>query len=135
MALDVPVVRQGIKQLLTIALGTEVQIATAPDQLTPPCLFIGMPAMEYHKAFQRGLDVMNIPIHAILPRTADQGAVDKADEWISGDGPTAVVNIVNGDKTLSGACQSSVVKTAIPEVWPGSTGELPSYVFDLEVYG
>ena len=135
MALDVPAVREGLRRILENQLGGEIQVATAPDQVTPPCLLIGMPRVTYHQAFRRGLDTSTWPLYALFPRTHDQSAIDASDRWISGGGPESVVTIVNAAKTLGGACDAAMVIDATPDLWPGSTGELPAYRFDIEVYG
>lgn len=135
MALDVGAVRAAMKTTLDTALGTDTQIATAPDQVTPPSLLIGMPAVEYDKQFGRGSDVMRIPIHVILPRMHDQAAVDKADELISGTGGNSIITILYADRTLGGACSTLRVEDALPEFWPGAGGELPSYQLTVEVHG
>jgi hypothetical protein len=135
MALAVSGVRTAMAAALDEALGGDVQVITAADQVTPPCLLIGMPSVEYHRAFKRGLDSMRIPIHGILPRTHDQAAVDQADDWISGEGPRSVLTILELDQTLGGACQALVVRTADPQTWPTGQGDLPSYEWTVEVYG
>jgi hypothetical protein len=128
-------VRAGMAAQLDVAFGTEVQVATAPDQITPPCLLIGMPTIEYHQAFQRGLDKMEIPIFGILPRTHDQAAVDLADLWISGAGPQSVLTLLEQDRTLGGACQTLVVRDAVAEIYTTGAIDLPTYHWTVEVYG
>jgi len=78
---------------------------------------------------------MNIPLFALLHRTHDQSAIDLSDVWISGVGSKSVVEIVNADRSLNGSCQTSQVVDATAEFWPGTTGELPAYNFNLEVWG
>lgn len=135
MALDVSAVRAGLRTLLENRLGGEVQVATAPDQITPPCLLIGMPELEYHKAFKRGLDRMELPVFAIFPRAHDQAATDRSDAWISGEGSESFVTIVGSDKTLGGTCQASQVTGVTSDFSPAAVGELPTYEFNIEVYG
>lgn len=135
MALDVAAVRKGIERTLQDPLGSYVQIATAPDQITPPCLYIGMPTVLFNQSFAKGLDVMNIPIMLLLPRTHDQAAVDQADALISGDGPSSLRHLLQEDQSLRGSCQTCVLNSATPDFYQGATGELPSYSIDLEVYG
>lgn len=135
MALRVSDVRAAMAQVLEVAFGAEVQIATAPDQLTPPCLLIGMPSMSYHGAMARGVDSMELPVYGIMPRVHDQAAVDLADAWISGTGPQSVLTLVEADRSLGGACQTLVVRDALAEIWPSATGDLPAYHWTVEVYG
>lgn len=135
MALNVTAVRAAMAHTLDVALGTEVQVATAPDQLTPPCLLIGLPSVRYHQSFARGLDVMELPIFAVLPRTHDQAAVDLADAWISGTGATSILTLLEADQTLGGACQTLKVAEAVTELWDGPVGQLPAIHWTVEVYG
>lgn len=145
MPLKAGTVRAALAAKLGEALGADVQVATAPDQVTPPCLLIGMPAVTYNASFnartgalvaRQGIDSMLMPIYGILPGVHDQAAVDTADEWISGTGPRSVIEILQGDQTLGGACASLVVPNAEPDRWQESdTGSLPAYRWTVEVYG
>lgn len=137
MAIKMSEIREGIAAALSDVMVADVQIATAPDQLTPPCLFIGMPSIRYHQAMARGLDSMEIPIIGILPRVHDQAAVDQADEWISGTGPRSLLTILHTDPSLGGACQTLVVREAVAELWdlPAGSAQLPAYRWTVEVYG
>jgi hypothetical protein len=135
MALNVTAVRAAMAQRLEVAFGAEVQIATAPDQLTPPCLYLGMPSIHYNQSFARGMDTMDFPIYGILPRTHDQAAVDQADRWVSGTGPESVLTIIQTDQTLGGACQSLAVRDCMAEIWLTGGVDLPDYHWTVEVYG
>lgn len=132
-------IRAAIAHLLETELGAEMQIATAPDQLTPPCLLIGMPDIDYNLAAARGLDQAEFPIYLVLPRTHDQAAVDLADEIISGSGPRSVVEIlqrtVTTEGALDGACQTLTVPRGEATSYLHSTGDFPAYRFTVEVYG
>ncbi len=145
MAIKVGQVRAAMADKLGEVLGADVQVATAPDQVTPPCLLIGMPDVTYNASFnartgalvaRQGIDSMSMPIYGILPGVHDQAAVDAADEWISGTGPRSVVEILQADPTLGGACASLVVRSTDPDRWQESdTGSLPAYRWTVEVYG
>lgn len=135
MAIKMSEIREGMAAALSDVMVADVQIATAPDQLTPPCLLIGMPTIRYHQAMARGLDSMDVPIFGILPRAHDQAAVDQADEWISGTGPRSLLTILEADQSLGGACQTLVVREAVAELWEASNGLLPCYRWTVEVYG
>lgn len=137
MAIRMSEIRAAMAEALTDALLADVQVATAPDQLTPPSLLIGMPTIRYHQAMARGLDSMEIPIFGVLPRVHDQAAVDQADEWISGTGHRSVLTILEADPTLGGACQTLVVREAVAELWdlPSGSAQLPAYRWTVEVYG
>jgi hypothetical protein len=136
MPLNVTNVRAAMANVLDVAYGTQVQIATAPDQITPPCLLIGMPSLEYHGSFtRRGIDGMTLPVYGILPRTHDQAAVDLADRWVSGIGPESLLVVLEADQTLGGACATLVVKSATAELWQSTNGPLPDYHWTVEVHG
>ena len=137
--LQVGRVRTAMAHLFEVALGAEMQIATAPDQLTQPCLLIGMPDIDYNLAAARGLDSAEFPVYLVLPRTHDQAAVDLADEIISGSGPRSVVQILQDTITttgaLGGACQTLAVPRSEATSYLHSTGDCPAYRFTVEVYG
>ncbi len=128
-------VRAAVAHQLEVALGTEVQVATAPDQISPPCLLVGLLAIEYHVSYARGLDVAELPITLILPRVHDQQAVDTADELISGSGPRSVLEILQADQTLGGASQALVVRRADPESYLSGAADLPAYRWTVEIWG
>lgn len=136
MPLQVSAVRQAMAVILEAAFGNEVQVATAPDQITPPALFLGMPTIEYHGSYSRaGIDSMTFPLWGIFPRTHDQTAVDLADEWASGIGDRSILVLLEEDQTLGGACQSLVVRRTDATVWNGSAGDLPAFNWTIEVWG
>jgi hypothetical protein len=136
MPLQVSAVRQAMARILEAAFGAEVQVATAPDQITPPALFLGMPTITYHGSSSRaGIDFMEFPIWGIFPRTHDQTAVDLADEWASGIGDRSLLVLLEEDQTLGGACQTLVVRRTNAEVWNGSQGDLPAFHWTVEVWG
>lgn len=135
MALRISAVRAAMAHVLDVAMGTEIQIATSPDQINPPCLYIGMPDVEYHQAHRRGLDSMELPIFGVLPRINDVGAVELADGWMSGTGPQSVLTILEADPTLGGACQALVTRRAVAEMFPTGGSEMPAIHWTIEVYG
>lgn len=135
MALRVDAVRRALALTFESAFGTSIQIATAPDMIDPLALYIGRPTIRYHEAFARGLDVMDLPVFAILPRIADQAVVDLTDLMISGTGPDSLLVVIEQDRTLDGACQSLVTKAAVSETWLQATVDLPAYHWTVTVYG
>jgi hypothetical protein len=135
MALNITNVRAAMAAQFDVAYGAELQIATAPDNLTPPCLLLGMPDVDYHHAFASGLDMMSFPVYVIHPRTHDQAAVDLLDRMVSGVGPESLIGILEADQRLGGACQTLVAQSAAHEIYPAATGDLPCYHFTIEVYG
>ena len=135
MALAVSAIRQALAQTLETAYGSEVQIATAPDQITPPCIYIGMPSITYHTSSTRaGIDEMELSVWGIMPRISDQAAVDLFDELMSGAGDRSLLTIVEEDQTLGGACQTLLVRSALAELWPGTTA-LPAARWTIGVWG
>lgn len=135
MPLRVSAVRAAMANVLEVAFGTEVQVATAPDQLTPPCLLLAMPTVDYGNSGGREPDSMRIPIHGVVPRIHDQAAVDLVDAWISGSGPRSVVGILQADPTLGGVCLTLEGVDAVPEIYPTAQGDLPSYRWTVQVWG
>lgn len=130
--LDVTAARAAVRQLLTVKLGNEVQVVVGADQLTPPCLLIGMPTITYQGGAQ-GFDQAEWPLFAILPRTHDEAAVERADRWIAREGPESVRAILMEDQTWGGTIAGLFVRTAVAEIYEGPTGQLPDYRWDLEV--
>lgn len=135
MALALSAIRQAMAQTLEAAYGSEVQVATAPDQITPPCLMIGMASVTYHESAQRGVDSCEWSLWAILPRISDQAAVDLADEWASSSGDRSLAVVLEDDQTLGGACQTLVVRSAVMEIWSSAMGDLPAIRWTIGVWG
>jgi hypothetical protein len=135
MAARPSTIRAALHHVLETGFQGQVQVATAPDQLTPPCLLVGQPTVRYHQNFGGGLGRTEWPIWGIMPRTADQSAVDQLDDWLAEDGPLSVQAMIERDQSLGGACQTLVVREAVPEMYPTASGEMPSYRWEVEVYG
>jgi hypothetical protein len=129
----------GIRQAASIVLQNaypDVQIATAPDQINPPSLYIGMPSVQYNVASQGGLDVASWPIVLVLLRTPDQGTMDFYDELAAGTGDRSLRSVLQEDQTLGGACQTLAVRAVQATEWnTGTGGQLPSATWEVEVYG
>jgi hypothetical protein len=123
---SVATIRTGFASALA-TLGTNV--ATAPDALTPPCLLVGMPRIQYHQSYG-GLTMQEWTIYAVVPRIADQAAVDKLDAWAD---VTGVLAALNADRTLGGACATLVVREAVPETISTAQGVLPCLRYLIEV--
>jgi hypothetical protein len=104
-------------------------VATAPDAISPPCLLVGMPTVDYHQA-QGGMTHCTWPVFAILPRAHDQAAVDQFDIWLNVGSVRGALEL---DVTLGGAVQNIVVTDATPQVYAGPNGDLPCYRFDCQL--
>lgn len=134
MALDFTAARAAAKSLLEAALGAEVQVVVSPDQITPPCLLIGMPTVNYQAGAQ-SIDQADWPVYAVLPRIHDEAAVERSDRWISRDGTESVRRILMEDQSWVGTIAGVFVRSAVAEVGEGSGAQLPEYRWDLEVHG
>ena len=133
MAINCTAVRAGLKAALN---GLGMQVATAPDQITPPCLLLGMPSLDYHESNSNAVDTADWPVWHILPRASDQAAVDGIDARTSNiAGGSSVIRAIEADRTLAGACATLVVHTATPELYPGTTGDLPATRYEIKIWG
>ena len=104
MAIDCAAVRLGLANVLS-TLG--VQVATSPDQITPPCILIGMPALEYHESNSNAVDVAYWPVWHIVPRAHDRAAVDEIDRRTSNTAAGfSVIRAIEADRTLGGLCKT-----------------------------
>lgn len=112
-----------------------VPIALAPDQMTPPCVMIGMPSIQYNMAFAQGLDVAEWPVYVVAPRIHDQAAVDQLDAWVASTGAASVRALIQASQTLGGSAQANVVHEAKAQTMSTPGGELPCYLFRVEVWG
>lgn len=121
--------RAALVRILEAELGTNTQVVVAPDQVTPPCLLIGMPTIDYGTT-GGGLMELVWPLFAILPRAHDVAAVAQADAWVAPDG---VRRIVMADQSWAGTISAVFIRSAVAELYDGPTGQLPQYRWDMEV--
>jgi hypothetical protein len=93
-----------IRQALAKNLGTIPGLRTAaevPDLPNPPIAIVGLRAVTYDGAFDKGLTNYNFAVTVIVGRAAEREAQRRLDAYIS-TGSSSVKYAVESDKTLGG---------------------------------
>jgi len=127
-------IREALRHTLDVGLGGQVQIIDPLTNPQPPCLVLGQPQVEYHRAMQRGLGAVEWPIWALFPSTHDLAPVDAADELQATDGERSIRRILEEDRSLGGVVQTLQVVRSLPELYPYSPAALLSVRWDVEVF-
>lgn len=94
-----------------------------PDSLPTAAFYVGEMDVEYDVAFRsrvitgpgpqrRGTDQATITCRVLVARTTDKYAVRKMRTYMSGSGPTSIIQAIANDPTLGGTVHSSTIKRA-----------------------
>jgi hypothetical protein len=127
-------IRDGIATNLTTITGLRTT-ETVPDNPQPPVAIIQPNAIEYDRAFQRGLDQYNFTVTVIVGRASERQAQRLLDLYCAGTGSSSVKTAIESNRTLSGVIQDLRV-TAMRNYGTISLGD-QTYLaaeFDLIVY-
>lgn len=104
------------------------RIITPSAQILP-----GNPIAEYHQTMGNGLNLFRFTVLVCVQRFETVQALDRLDDYIFGS--ESITALVEGDETLGGAVQTSVV-TRCSNLGMVQSGE-DAYLgaeFDVEVY-
>lgn len=91
-----------------------------PDALPSVAFYVGEIDVEFDVTFRRrggaanrrGTDQGMVTCRVLVAKSDDKHALRKLRTYMSGSGPTSLVQALSEDKTLGGVCDSSAVKTA-----------------------
>ena len=132
---DYSAIRDGLKARLETS-SVFIQVAdTAPDTVSPPAAIVlpGSPVVEYHEAFGNGLERFTFTILVVVQFFSMSAQQDVIDAMVSGS--SSVRALIEGDRTLGGACADCEVTSATGygEVSINDT-EYMGIEFDVGVY-
>jgi hypothetical protein len=106
-------IRAGLATALA-GLPSDLKLAIyerVPDKVDPPCAIIGLPeSVTYHQAFRTPKARYSIPVRVMLPRGDGDDAQRRLDTMIAASGSGSVLEVLEADGTLGGACETLIVK-------------------------
>lgn len=83
--------------------------ATLPDLVNPPFALIVPAGVNYHRAFNDGLNEYNFTVTLVVGRASERNAQNALDAYCSATGASSIRRAVESDKTLGGVAYAAVV--------------------------
>lgn len=111
-------IRQGLDTRLAVIPDLR-HSAFAPGQINEPHAFVipAEPAITFDETMGRGADLLHFNIVLLVSKAMDRNAQELLDPYLSGSGPMSVKAAVEGDQTLGGVADWTVV-TGVPFYGP-----------------
>lgn len=87
-----------------------------PDSLPNLAMYVGEIDVDVNVTFgsrspiRRGTDQAEITLRILIARSTDKEALRKVRAYMSGSGPSALIQAIQADQTLGGTVDSSIVK-------------------------
>ncbi len=128
----------GVKTGIQTALDTIAGLRcfdNVPDALAPPAAVVEPIEVDFHSAMGTALTTYRAYILVIVGRMSERAAQDKLDSYLATTGAGSIKAALEVDKTLGGACSSSIVTTATPRSVTVSGVEMLAYRYEMEIYG
>ena len=98
-------IRDGLKTRLATISGLRAY-DTMPDNPSPPFAVVVPGPINYDVAMARGLDEQEFDILVVVSRVHERIGQDLLDGYCDRSGPTSIKAAIEGDRTLSGACDT-----------------------------
>jgi hypothetical protein len=108
MAATIAQVMQGIEARLATIEGLRTKDVT-PDQISPPCAFVGVPPMDYRLTMGRASYLIKPTITVLVSAAWDRVGQLKLAGYANPTGSTSVIAAIEGDRTLGGIADDCVV--------------------------
>jgi hypothetical protein len=80
-----------------------------PDNVNPPYAIVTPTSVDYHKAFNNGLNTYNFTITVVVGRASERSAQNTLDAYCSPTGTQSIKGAVESDRTLDGTAYSLIV--------------------------
>lgn len=107
-----------------VAAGLEARAETTginalryvPDDLPNKAFYVGEMDIQVNQTFgsrtgtRRGTDQGTITCRVLVARSTDKHAIEKMRDYMAGSGPESLVQAIQADRTLGGACDDSAVR-------------------------
>ena len=127
-----------------VAAGLSTRLATIsglrtfssqPEQIAPPVGYPVLNSVTYHRAFQDGVVSTSWSIIVIVGRYTDARAHVALDDFLSGTGSSSIRAAIEGDKTLGGLVQTTIVASGA-SITPLTQGDAEFLMvrFECEVH-
>jgi hypothetical protein len=102
----------GLKNRLALISGLRT-FSYQPPQINPPQAFPVINNIRYHRAMAGGYVEYDVTCYVIVGRYTDDRAFAALDEYLAYSGNKSIRQILEGDETLGGTCQSLTVASSV----------------------
>lgn len=106
---DISTIREGIARNLERIRDIQVSAYMLASP-TPPCIHIFPASIEYDRSMQRGLDIVNFTVEALVSFGLDQGGQIRLDRLLAPTGMQSVKESIETDRTLGQMVQDLQVE-------------------------
>ena len=127
-------VRDGLKTRLQTISGLRV-FDTIPENPQPPAAVVGQLDLNFDIDNARGLDFASVEIYLLVQRFDLRSGQDKLDAYLAGSGASSIKAVIEGDKTLGGACSTLRVLSAEAGTYESAGILLLSYRYRISIWG
>lgn len=106
--MDAPAIRQGLADALSNAgLGCPVH-KYIPENVSPPCIVIGLEGFDYGEAFG-GAESATFSLTVVVPGAMQVEAQKALDAYVASSGTKSIFAALEDDPTLGGAVDRALV--------------------------
>lgn len=95
-------IRNGIATNLGTISGLRTS-AWIPDQINPPIAIVKPDSISFDRAMQRGMDLMQFSVLAIVGRVDERSAQARLDAYCATTGASSIKAAIESDQTLGSA--------------------------------
>ena len=106
---DIQTIREGLARNLERIRDIQVSAYMLASPV-PPCIHIFPATIEYDRSMQRGLDIVNFTIEALVAFGLDQGGQIRLDRLLAPTGMQSVKESIETDRTLGQMVQDLQVE-------------------------
>lgn len=131
MTATVAQVMTGIKDRLATISGLRVT-DTIPDVVNPPIAMPALVQVTYHNAQQQGSVEHTLVVSVVVGRAAERSAQSSLYGFLSSSGATSVRTAIEGDRTLGGVAQTTIVRSG-SDIRSVTVGDSNFLVVDFDV--
>lgn len=104
------------------------------DRVEPPAAVLSLPETPYDVTLGGRSDEWSFPLWVLVAKADDKAAYGEMVDYLEAEGPKSIRAIVEADRTLGGACDTTAVIRARPLFATVAGTEFLAVEFTLEVY-
>jgi hypothetical protein len=130
--MSVGAVMDGIGARLATISGLHVYDYPA-DAVAVPAAVIRFPELTYDATMARGADRATFPVSVLVSKVSDRAARDALSLYLNGTGARSIKTVIEADRTLGGAAQSTRVTDVVVEAFTVGGVELLGATFNIDV--
>ena len=105
---DLAAIREALAEALSVIPDVQVN-AYMLGSPTPPCIEVSPGPITYDQAFQRGHDLLEFNVRALVGMQTDIGAQKQLDQFIAPSGPLSVKSAIEAKDSTGRATLGGVV--------------------------